>query len=197
MNRFHRWFCATDRWARAVEREVLPWVLEGIELGDELLEVGPGPGRATELLSRRATRLTSVEIDARPARSLEERWSGTNVTVMHGDATAMPLEDRTFTSALSLTMLHHVPSARLQDRLLADVYRVLRPGGTFAGCDSRWSVRLHLIHLFDTMVLIEPDGFGARLESAGFTNVEIEKAPQAFRFRAQRPRHRASEGHRS
>ena len=93
-------------------------------------------------------------------------------------------------------MLHHVPSARLQDRLLADVYRVLRPGGMFAGCDSRWSVPFHLIHLFDTMVMIDPDGFGARLESAGFTNVEVEVASQAFRFRAQRPEHRASVGHR-
>lgn len=197
MNRFHRWFCATDRWARIVEKEVLPWVLDGVELGEEPLEIGPGPGRVTELLSRRAARLTSVEIDVRLARSLEARWSGTNVTVIQGDATAMPFGNLTFSAALSLTMLHHVPSRRLQDRLLAEVHRVLRPGGIFAGCDSRWSLPFHLIHLFDTMVVIDPEGFGERLEVAGFTNVEVEAAPQAFRFRAERPRHRAAEAHRS
>ena len=51
--------------------------------------------------------------------------------------------------------------------------------------------------------LLRHDGFdrARRLRRAPrigrLTNVEIEKAPQAFRFLAQRPRHRASEGHRS
>ena len=33
-------------------------------------------------------------------------------------------------------MLHHIPSLDLQDRAFAEIARVLRPGGTFAGTDS-------------------------------------------------------------
>ena len=60
------------------------------------------------------------------------------------------------------TMLHHVPSVRQQDDLLREARRVLRPGGVFAGLDSlpRWKVRL--IHLFDTMVPVDPATFPAR-----------------------------------
>jgi ubiquinone/menaquinone biosynthesis C-methylase UbiE len=33
-------------------------------------------------------------------------------------------------------MLHHIPTAAQQDQAFAEVARVLRPGGTFAGTDS-------------------------------------------------------------
>ena len=61
---------------------------------------------------------------------------GTNVEVVTGDATALPFVDGRFSSAVSFTMLHHVPSAEQQNHVLAEVRRVLRPGGTFAGSDS-------------------------------------------------------------
>ena len=44
MNRAHLEFCSSSEWARLVEDELLPWVLDGRKLGDELLEVGPGRG---------------------------------------------------------------------------------------------------------------------------------------------------------
>jgi SAM-dependent methyltransferase len=83
-------------------------------------------------------------------------------------------------------MLHHVPSAALQDRLLAEVGRVLKPGGVFAGTDSLWSPLFSLLHVHDTMVVVNPDSFGRRLESAGFSDIDIAVAPRAFRFRARR-----------
>lgn len=39
---FHRHLCRSSRWRRRVEREVLPWTLQGVELGDDALEVGAG-----------------------------------------------------------------------------------------------------------------------------------------------------------
>ena len=143
---------------------------------------GPGPGLTTDRLRRRTAHLTSIEIDPSLARALEGRMRGSNVTVVEGDATAMPFEDGTFSGAVSFTMLHHVPSPALQDRLLAEVRRVLRPGASFAGSDSVSSLPFRMIHLFDTMVLVDPDRFAGRLEAAGFSDVRVDRGRSAFRF---------------
>ena len=84
-------------------------------------------------------------------------------------------------------MLHHVPSLALQNELFAEVYRVLRPGGVFAGVDSLPSTLMRIIHLGDTMVAIEPDTLDDRLKSAGFVSIRVELGAGRFRFSARRP----------
>ena len=186
MNRLHRWLCRSEPWRRAVEEKLLPWTLAGVELGDAPLEVGPGPGLTTDVLRQRVPRLTCLEIDSALAASLSERMRGSNVRVIEGDAAAMPFESGAFSAVVAFTMLHHVPSAGLQDRLLREAHRVLRPGGVFAGSDSRTSFALRLIHIGDTLVPIDPGGFRARLEAAGFADVRVDAARSRFRFRAVR-----------
>ena len=161
MNRIHRWLCQSAVWKKALEGKLLPWVLEGINLGDDLLEVGPGPGLTTDFLRKRVARVTAIEIDPSLAHSLKCRMNGTNVCVVEGDATDMPFQDESFSAAVSLTMLHHVPSVSLQDKLLLEVYQVLRPNGIFVGMDNTWNLAFHLIHLGDTMVSVDPESFGA------------------------------------
>ena len=119
MNAFHRWYCNSERWARRLQNELMPGVLQGFALGDDVLELGPGPGASTDWLRERCTRLTSVEIDPALAAALRTRLEGTNVTVIEGDATAMPLPDAAYDTVVSFTMLHHVPRGR-QDALLAE-----------------------------------------------------------------------------
>lgn len=187
MNRIHRWYCRSDIWKKALEEEILPWALRGASLGGNILEVGPGPGLTTDLLRRRYDQITAIEIDRKLADSLRTRLEGTNVRVIEGDATKMPFADNSFSGAVSFTMLHHVPSHELQDRLLAEVYRVLKPGGVFIGTDSIGSLAFRLFHLFDTMVIVDPNSFGRRLESLGFTDVSVESARRMFRFCAKHP----------
>ena len=186
MNRLHRWYCRSGAWAATV-RDQLPWVLRGVELGDEVLEVGPGPGLTTDLLRKSVSRVTAIEIDPRLAEALRQRTLGQGVEVVTGDATAMPFQAARFSAVVSFTMLHHVTSPELQDRLLAEVCRVLRPGGVFAGSDSTASFLFHLAHLGDTMVLVDPDRFVSRLQAAGFTDARVRRGKRAFSFRAIRP----------
>jgi SAM-dependent methyltransferase len=186
VNLYHRRYCCSQDWAKLLESSVLPWALRDVELGDNLLEIGPGPGLTTDLLRQRVEGMTAIEIEQGPAAALAKRLAGTNVTVVEGDASAMPFEAATFSGAVSFTMLHHVPSAALQDRLLADVARVLKPGATFAGSDSMASFKFRLYHLFDTMVLVDPEGFAARLERAGFRDIAVRTGKGAFKWRAVR-----------
>ena len=109
------------------------------------------------------------------------------MTVLCEDATAMSLPSANFDGAVSFTMLHYVQSPVLQDRLFDEVARVLRPGGVFVGCDSVYSPFLRVLHVFDTMVLMNPQRFPSRLEAAGFVDVRVETNPYAFRFRATKP----------
>lgn len=192
MNRVHGWLCATPRWRRLVEADILPWVLEGVDLGAHALEVGPGPGAATEALSRRVRRLTCVELDASMAERLARRMAGRNVSVLCDDATRMRLESATMDGAVCLTMLHHVGSPALQDLLLAEVARVLRPGGVFAGFDILSSPLSRLVHAFDTMVAVDPGTLGMRLTRAGFVDVAVHVRSRGFRFRATRASRGAS-----
>jgi len=165
----------------------VPWVLSGTELGQDLLEIGPGPGLTTDLLRHKAQRMTAIEIDSKSAEKLSSRLDGSNVKVITGDATNMPFADAQFSSGVSMTMLHHVQTPKLQDKLLREVWRVLKPGGFFVGSDSLQSLMMRVIHIGDTLVPIDPDTFSTRLEAAGFNVLEIERGPSAFRFRAQKP----------
>ncbi len=45
----------------------------------------------------------------------------------------MPFPADSFSGAVCFTMLHQVPSPALQDKLLAEVHRVLKPGAVFCG----------------------------------------------------------------
>ncbi|HEV2701660.1 MAG TPA: class I SAM-dependent methyltransferase [Steroidobacteraceae bacterium] len=186
MNRYHRWFCRSAGWRRTVERRI-PRALGAIDLGDNVLEIGPGPGVTTDVLRRTHPRLTAIEVDAELADRLRSRLVGSETQVVTADATAMPFADGQFSGAVSFAMLHHVPTAQLQDRVLHEIRRVLAPGGHFVGSDSLQGLYMRLIHIGDTLVPLDPAGFGARLEAAGFQVLAVERESGAFVFRARRP----------
>lgn len=187
MNRFHRRYCASQTWKQRVETVLLPWALQDVQLGEDVLEVGPGLGVTTRLLADQVPQLTAVEIDEAFVRRLRAEL-GDTVEIMQGDGAALPLPPGRFSAAVCFTMLHHVPSRDQQDALFADVHRVLRPGGVFAGSDSQPSMRFRLIHLFDTMVVIDPATLPQRLSEAGFVDVAVATGPGGVRFSAAKPR---------
>lgn len=186
MNRLHQWLCGSDHWRNTVAQS-LPWAIGNADLGPNVLEIGPGPGLTTDLLRTSVAQLTALEIDPTLAASLSLRLKGSNAQIIEGDATEMPFADSAFSGAVSFTMLHHVPSRELQDKMLAEVLRVLQPGGFFVGSDSLQNWFMRIIHIGDTLVPVNPDTFGARLQTAGFDVLEVQKNSQAFRFRARRP----------
>lgn len=186
MNFLHHWLCRSNRWRKTVEQRV-PWVIGHLDLGRNVLELGPGPGLTTDLLRLSTPHLTTLELDPALAESLRSRLLGGNIEVVTGDATSIPLPAEHFSAVVSFTMLHHIPSRELQDRMLGEVWRVLKPGGLFVGSDSLDGWIMRLIHIGDTLVPVDPVTLGARLTAVGFGGVMVEKNSDAFRFQARRP----------
>jgi len=145
----------------------------------------------TDVLRRTVARLTAVEVDEQLAATLAQRLVGSNVDVVHADGTSLPFENGRFSGATSFTMLHHVPSAADQDRLLAELRRVLRPGGLLIGVDSIDGPEWRDLHTGDICVPVDPSRMAKRLQQAGFVDIEVQRATpepaRRFRFSARAP----------
>jgi ubiquinone/menaquinone biosynthesis C-methylase UbiE len=167
-------YCGSDEWRQMIREVILPWALGEIDLGDDVLEVGPGYGATTDVLSTVAARLRAVEIDSELASMLRDRFAGTpSVEIINGDATRLEFGDNTFSGAACFTMLHHVPTTELQDRLFAEVARVLRPGAAMVASDSLGSDELAVAHEGDTYNPVDPATLPERLATAGFGEVKV------------------------
>ncbi len=168
-------FCGGSEWRQLIEETILPVALKGVELGDDVIEIGPGPGFTTDVLRQQTTSLTAVEIDPVLAASLSERLAGTNVDVVLGDATALALPDNRFSGGASFHMLHHIPTFDSQQAALAELGRVLRPGAVLVAADSGYREDTVLFHAGDTYNPIEGDSMPERLRDVGFTDVSVRQ----------------------
>jgi SAM-dependent methyltransferase len=184
VNGVHNVLCSSSWWARRAEFALIPFGLHGVDLGDDVLEIGPGFGATTRVLARRLSKLNVLELDARYCRRLRSEL-GDAVVVTQGDATRLPYPNDRFSGVVCFTMLHHIPSLNLQDQAFSEIARVLRPGGTFAGTDSLGTgAAFKLIHVGDTLNLIDPETLPRRLEAAGMVGPEIKVGGRSFRWRA-------------
>jgi len=186
MNENHAQVCPSPEWAAHIQNDILPSLVQHADLGDDLLEIGPGPGAATEWLRHRVKRLTVLEIDEAAAAKLAERYAGANVEVVIGDATKLSYPDGSFDSVGCFTMLHHVPTAALQNKILAEALRVLRPGGALIASDSLASDGLHHFHEGDTYYPIDPGTVVSRLQTIGFGALTV-MIDDRLKFIARKP----------
>jgi SAM-dependent methyltransferase len=186
MNQLHLEFLASPEWAEQLRRDLMPWLDAVGDLGDQVLEIGPGPGLTTDLLRERAERVTAVELDPDLARALAARMAGTNVTVVEADITASGLPDGAFTAAACFSMLHHMPTPADQDRMFAEVARLLVPGGVFVGLDSKDDEALRAAHADDTFTPVAPETLADRLDAVGLVDVRTDDLGLKFRFSARR-----------
>jgi SAM-dependent methyltransferase len=186
MNPEHAKLCSSPEWAQRLQTEVLPLLCRDADLGAVMLEVGPGPGAATGWLSQRVTSLVAVEADPQAAQALAAAQAGTNVEVLARDAGTLPFEDGHFDSAGAFTMLHHIPTAAGQNAVLAEILRVLRPGGVLIASDSLPSDGLHHFHEADTYNPVEPGTLLTRLATLGFSDITI-RVGRGLTFVAHKP----------
>jgi SAM-dependent methyltransferase len=187
VNEDHLQMLASPRWAEILRTHVLPWLESAGELGDDVLEIGPGPGLTTDLLRTLTARITAVEVDAGLAAQLARRLAGSGVEVINGSAERTGLAADRFSAAACFAVLHHTDSAAAQDRIFAELLRVLRPGALLVGSEGYDNERTRRAHDGDQFVPVDPDGLPQRLAAIGFTDIGVEHGEFDFRFHARRP----------
>ncbi len=192
MNNAHMEFLTSDTWREMLRDQVFPFAFATrslASLGDDVLEIGSGPGLTTDILAAELKQLTALELDPLLADRLRDRLQDADgVTVVEADATALPFESERFSAVVCFTMLHHVPDDSGQDKIFSEVYRVLRPGGLFVASDSVARDELAAAHADDVYHPIDPGRLRGRLNFAGFGDVDIDSDERKWRSHAIRRR---------
>jgi SAM-dependent methyltransferase len=109
----------------------------GVGPGDRLLDLGAGGGRHAFEAMRRGALVTALDADAAEVKDVAWMMRGLagagNAVV--GNALSLPFADGAFDRVIAAEVLEHIPDDR---GAIAELARVLRPGGTMAVTVPRW-----------------------------------------------------------
>lgn len=147
MSKVERAFCCGAMW-RTTTRAVLD-MLPTDRLGEQLLEIGSGSGAIAEGLSaaRPGLSITATDLDPVMVDAATQRLEANpHVTVQSADATRLPFDDNSFDSVVSCLMMHHIIE---WEAAVAEIARVLKPGGVFVGYDLTRTPVATAVHRVD------------------------------------------------
>jgi ubiquinone/menaquinone biosynthesis C-methylase UbiE len=109
------------RWERRVRM-----LTSHIKTREKILELGCGTGYFTRALARTGAAITAIDISPNLLKIARRDHLIDNVTFGVQNAYALTYPDVAFDSVVGSSVLHHLEI----DQALAQIYRVLRPGGT-------------------------------------------------------------------
>lgn len=155
--------------------------------GERILDVGCGPGfYVAELLERVGPdgRVSGIDTSAPMLSIAARRVEGhENVELLDAPATALPFDSGSFDGAISVQVLEYVDDVGLA---LAELHRVLRPGGRLVVWDVDWeTVSMHsadsqrmrcVLDAWDRHLVHRslPATLAPSLREAGFADISLE-----------------------
>lgn len=127
--RLHQEFSTGEPW--------FPWVMDRLPLraGDRVLDIGCGPAwfwAASQGHFPAGLHLTLADQSEGMVKEAVERCTPlgfASVTGQQADVTALPFAGHSFDTVIAMHMLYHVSD---QAKAIAELHRVLKPGGTLA-----------------------------------------------------------------
>jgi ubiquinone/menaquinone biosynthesis C-methylase UbiE len=143
------------RWSRRLAPLLIRFA--GLADGERVLDVGCGTGSLTFALAETANLAAITGIDLTPgfldfarARNADPR-----IAFEHGDARELPFADNAFDRAFAMLVLHFLPDAA---RAVAEMHRVVRPGGTVAAAVwDTYGGQPHIRMMWDITAVLDPD----------------------------------------
>jgi SAM-dependent methyltransferase len=142
------------RWSRRVARDFVDWL--GVPDGGRWLDVGCGTGALTQTIVERAapSSVTGLDPSAGFLAHARARVGGANVRLDVADAQSLPLAPASVDAAVSGLVLNFVPQPR---QALAEMVRVVRPGGIVAAYVWDYAGRMELMrHFWDAAAALDP-----------------------------------------
>jgi SAM-dependent methyltransferase len=113
--------------------------------GDRVLDVGCGAGRHAFEAYRRGADVVALDHDVVELEQVAATFAamaaegqplpGARAEVMKGDALALPYDDAAFDAVIAAEVLEHIPD---DTQAMAEIARVVRPGGRVAVTVPRW-----------------------------------------------------------
>ncbi len=178
-------FKLLDRMNGGSHEELALWGLSFLPLAEtaHVVDIGCGGGANLARLIARVPQGHVTGVDYSPvsvqassahnARAIEDG----RCVVLEGNASALPLPDAAFDAATAFETTYYwdLPTA------LAEVKRVLKPGGHFLVCnedDGSDPAILELAQKIPGMVVHEPSTLERALADAGFAVVRVERVPE-------------------
>jgi SAM-dependent methyltransferase len=163
-----------------------------IREGDQVIDVGCGPGDYTRHLARAAGEGLTVGLDASEEMVVAAAASGDreNLAYLRGDACALPFEEETFDVACSVGAIHMVEEPMVA---LGEMVRVLAPGGRLvvaASCARRERHR----GVRGGVTVFGRDELTAALREYGLDEIEQKAIRRGQIVVAQKPAEGASDG---
>jgi SAM-dependent methyltransferase len=113
--------------------------------GDRVLDMGCGGGRHAFALYRRGADVVALDMDPAELKDVagmfaamrqeDEVPAGASASAVRGNAYALPFDDDSFDRIIAAEVLEHLPD---DERAMAELARVLKPGGQVAVTVPRW-----------------------------------------------------------
>jgi SAM-dependent methyltransferase len=182
------------QWSRAIGERFLDWLAPPADL--RWLDVGCGAGAFTELVQRSTSPNAIVGVDPAPAQIEYARRQSPDAEFRVADAMALPFADGEFDIVASALVINFIPD---RAKALAEMHRVLRPGGTVSAYvwhrsptanDAPFAPIERGLESIGANVLrppvrpeSTPEGATAALHSAGFSNVAVTLLEASRTFR--------------
>jgi ubiquinone/menaquinone biosynthesis C-methylase UbiE len=105
----------------------------GEAIRGSVLDVACGPGILSAAIAKAARDVVAFDLTPQMLKKAAQRCAGVhNVTFREGNAAELPFADAAFDAVVTRLSVHHFDRP---SRVMSEIFRVLRPGGSFVIAD--------------------------------------------------------------